>query len=74
LSTYGLPTTLLLILLWYHVKVIQEKDCEIKRINEERVKEKQTSAESLLQVVEDFNRLQSEQAMTLKLLENRLER
>ncbi len=78
LKTYGLPTTLLLALCWYHVSVVKEfnsrlkelakeKDGEISRLNAQFL-------EHFLRLTKEFNGLQNESNKTLGLIAERLDR
>ncbi len=49
-------------------KIIAKKDVEIKRVNEERLKEKQASTDQLLGIVQEFNALTADQTETMKRL------
>lgn len=65
---FGLPAALLVGLSIYHVRTIRAKDREIKRLNDARLEEKEDETERLLNMVQEFNRLQNEQQQTLNLL------
>lgn len=74
LARYALPTTLLLFLAMYHVRVVRQKDLEIKRVNEARIRDSQVATERLLGIASEFNELSSEQKSTLLLISDRLRR
>lgn len=48
-SHYGVPVALLAVVLYYHVRVVKEKDAEIARLNEARVGESRNSAQRVLE-------------------------
>lgn len=72
LAQFGLPTTMLIGLAWYHVKVIKSKDAEISRLNDARVNEKEEATDRLLGMLQEFNQLQEQQTQTLTLLAERI--
>jgi hypothetical protein len=74
LTNFGLPTTLLLLVGWYHVRTVGKKDAEIKRLNDERIKEKDGETGRALSMQADFMQLQGEQQQTLSLIADRLPR
>ena len=79
LKYYGIPLTMLVALAVHHVRTLRShktdignKDDEIKRLNEERLKEKGAETDRLLGMVTEFNKLQGEQTTSLNLIADRL--
>ena len=68
IKTFGLPTTLLLMALWHHVRVVGAKDAkleelaavkdeEIKRVNEARLAEAQAAADRMMGIAQEFTHI-----------------
>lgn len=74
IKNFGLPTTLLLLVGWHHIRSMNLKDEEIKRVNEARISEQKLSAERMMQIAQEFTQLSGEQEKTLALLAERLAR
>lgn len=57
--TLGIPIGMLVVILPYHARVVREKDAELARVNELRVKEAEASSKTAMT-------LQAEQLTTIK--------
>ncbi len=71
---FGVPVTLLAVVLWRYDRVVREKDTEIARINDARVKEKDEYAQRMLAQNKELYELFGEIAQMLKPIETALGR
>ena len=81
LKLYGLPTAFLVAvsvaawkMLAAKAKTIRDKDEEIKRVNEARISEQQSSTQLMMSIAQEFTKLSGEQEKTLALLADRMQR
>jgi len=71
-KTFGVPTAILVIVLVYHARVVKEKDAELARVNELRVKESKDLADLLLVRDKGFLELLGEVDKTMTIMLERL--
>lgn len=71
---FGIPVALLAVVLWRYDRVVREKDAEIARINDARVKEKDDYAQRLLAQNKELYELFGDIAQMLKPIETALGR
>jgi len=71
-SRLGVPIALLAIVATYHVRVIREKDAELARINEMRVKESREIADKMVERDKTFLEMLGEVDRTLSMLLDRI--
>ena len=74
IEKFGLPLAILLALAVHHVRVVMRKDTEIARVNEERVKDAQKSAERMLKVASEFTELTNDTKTSMALVAKHLSR
>lgn len=71
-KTFGVPTAILVIVLVYHARVVKDKDAELARVNELRVKESKDLADLLLVRDKGFLELLAEVDKTMTIMLERL--
>jgi hypothetical protein len=71
-SHLGLPVAMLVAFAWYHVRVVKDKDAELARINENRVKESRDLSDKLVERDKDFLEMLNEVDKTLTMLADRI--
>ena len=68
----GVPTAILVAVLYYHVRIVREKDAELARVNEQRVAESKAHAERMYEREKTQTELFGEVDKTLTLLLERI--
>jgi hypothetical protein len=71
-SRFGLPVAMLAAFAWYHARVVKEKDGELSRINELRVKESRELSDKLVERDKTFLDMLNEVDKTLSMLLDRI--